>query len=157
MVSEFDRVGADGFVLFNRMFEPEIDIDKEEHFSPFNLSGENDHRLPLRYAGLLFGKVKASVCSSTGIYDAADVIKMLLAGSDAVQIVSTLYKNKIQYLSVMLKDIEDWMSKKGYESLKDFKGKLSAKNTINPFTYKRAQYIDLLFKSGELMKSHSLR
>ncbi len=157
VVSEFDTVGADGFVLFNKMFEPEIDINKEDHFSPFNLSGENDHRLPLRYAGSLFGRIKGSICSSTGIYKAEDVIKMLLAGSDAVQIVSTLYKNKIQYVSVILKEIENWMNKKGYGSLKDYKGKLSAKNTVNPFVYKRAQYIDLLLKSGELMKSYSLR
>lgn len=157
IIKEFDTLGADGFVLFNKMFEPEIDIEKEDHYSPFNLSGENDHRLPLRYAGLLYGRIKASICSSTGIYKAEDVIKMILAGSDAVQMVSALYKNKIQYISVILKEIEEWLNKKGYDSLKDFRGKLSAKNTVNPFVYKRAQYIDLLLKSGELMKSYSLR
>jgi len=157
VITEMDQAGADGFVLFNKMFEPEINIDAEEHFSPFNLSSENDHRLPLRYAGLLHGKVKASVCSSTGIYTGSDVIKMILAGADAVQVVSTLYKNKIQHLSAVLKEIEEWMGKKNYSSLKNFRGKLSEKNTVNPFTYKRAQYIDLLLRSGDLMKSYSLR
>jgi len=157
VITEMDTAGADGFVLFNRMFEPEIDINTQEHFSPFNLSGENDYRLPLRYAGLLYGKVKASVCSSTGIYSGSDVIKMILAGADVVQVVSTLYKNKIPHLSVMLKEIEEWMNTKNYSSLKEFRGKLSEKNTVNPFTYKRAQYIDLLLRSGDLMKSYSLR
>ena len=157
VITEMDKAGADGFVLFNKMFEPEIDTDTEEHFSPFNLSSESDHRLPLRYAGLLHGKVKASLCSSTGIFTGADVIRMILAGADTVQIVSTLYKNKIQHLSTMIREIEEWMNKKNYSSLKDFRGKLSEKNTVNPYTYKRAQYIDLLLKSGDLMKSYSLR
>ena len=157
VVSGMDTAGADGFVLFNRMFEPDIDTESEDHLSPFNLSGDTEHRLPLRYAGLLHGKIKASICSSTGIYTGDDVIKMILAGADAVQVVSTLYRNKISYLAVMLKDMEEWMTNKGYSSLKDFKGKLSAKNTTNPFTYKRAQYIDLILKSGDLIKSYSLR
>ncbi len=157
VISEMDKAGADGFVLFNKMFEPDIDTEKEDHFSPFNLSSEHEHRLPLRFAGLLRSRIKASICSSTGIYSGKDVAKMILAGADAVQIVSTLYKNKIAHLSVMIKDLEKWMNDKEYDSLMDFRGKLSAKNTINPFVYKRAQYIDLLLKSDELIKSDSLR
>jgi dihydroorotate dehydrogenase (fumarate) len=157
VVNEFDKAGVDGVVLFNKMFEPEIDINTQEHFTPFNLSNASDHRLALRYAGLLSGRIKASICSNTGIYTGEDVIKMILAGADAVQIVSTLYKNKISYLSTMLRDMEEWMSSKSYGSLSEFRGKLSAKNTISPFVYKRAQYIDLLLKSEELMKSNSLR
>lgn len=157
VISEMDKAGADGFVLFNKMFEPEIDIDAQDHFSPFNLSSENDHRLPLRYAGLLSGKIKSSICSSTGIYSGKDVIKMILAGADAVQIVSTLYKNKISHLKTMLEEIEVWMREKEYGSLDEFRGKLSSKNTTNPYTYKRAQYIDLLLRSGDLIKEYSLR
>jgi dihydroorotate dehydrogenase (fumarate) len=157
VVTEFDKAGVDGVVLFNKMFEPEIDINTQEHFTPFNLSNDSDHRLPLRFAGLLSGRIKASICSSTGIYSGHDVIKMILAGADSVQIVSTLYKNKISYLSTMLRDIEEWMNLKSYGSLSEFRGKLSAKNTISPFTYKRAQYIDLLLKSDDLMKSNTLR
>jgi dihydroorotate dehydrogenase (fumarate) len=157
VISEMDKAGADGFVLFNKMFEPEIDIDAQDHFSPFNLSSENDHRLPLRYAGLLSGKINSSICSSTGIYSGKDVVKMILAGADAVQIVSTLYKNKISHLKTMLEEIGVWMKEKEYESLDEFRGKLSSKNTTNPYTYKRAQYIDLLLRSGDLIKGFSLR
>ena len=157
VISMMDKAGADGFVLFNKMFEPEIDVDLQDHYSPFNLSSENDHRLPLRYAGLLSGKVKASICSSTGIFTGKDVIKMILAGGDAVQIVSTLYKNKISHLSTMLTEIEQWMTEKGYDNLKDFRGKLSAQKTTNPFIYKRGQYIDLLMRSEDLINSYSLR
>lgn len=157
VISEMDKAGADGFVLFNKMFEPEIDIDSQDHFSPFNLSSENDHRLPLRYAGLLSGKIKSSICSSTGIYSGKDVVKMILAGANAVQIVSTLYKNKISHLKNMLEEIEVWMREKEYGSLDEFRGKLSSKNTSNPYTYKRAQYIDLLLRSGDLIKGYSLR
>ena len=157
VISEMDKAGADGFVLFNKMFEPDIDTEKQDHFSPFNLSSEHDHRLPLRYAGLLRGKIKASICSSTGIYSGNDVVKMILAGADAVQVVSTLYKNKIPHLTRMLNDIETWMQNKEYDSLKSFRGKLSEKNTINPFVYKRAQYIDLLLKSEEFLKPANLR
>ena len=67
VISDMDKTGVDGFVLFNRMFQPDIDLEKEEHMSPFNLSSEHDFPLPLRFAGLLHGRIKASICSSTGI------------------------------------------------------------------------------------------
>jgi dihydroorotate dehydrogenase (fumarate) len=157
IVSRLDSAGANGFVLFNRLFQPEIDMEKEAHYSPFNLSIPEDNRLPLRFAGLLYGKVKGNICSNTGIYTGLDVAKMILAGADCVQVVSTIYKNKIDYISTMLKDLEAWMDKKGYKSLNDFRGKLSEKNTKDPFVYQRAQYIDLLLKSDEILVKHPLR
>lgn len=154
-VLEVDELEVDGLVLFNKLFEPEIDIEEEKPIFPFNLSSKGDHRLALRYAGLLHGNVKADVCSSSGIYDGEDVIKMLLAGADAVQIVSTLYKNKIGHISTMLKTIEDWMDRKGYATIDDFKGKLSRKNSNDPYVYLRAQYVDIILNSAdELLKKH---
>jgi dihydroorotate dehydrogenase (fumarate) len=157
VIKEMEKAGADGFVLFNKMFQPDIDLEKEEQISPFNLSSENEYRLPLRFAGLLHGRINAGICSSTGIYQGTDVIKLIMAGSDVVQVVSTLYRNKISHLTKMLSDMEAWMESKSYKSLKDFRGKLAEKNTKDPFVYKRAQYIDLLLKSGELTKGYSLR
>jgi dihydroorotate dehydrogenase (fumarate) len=156
-VAELDKTGVDGLVLFNRMFQPDIDLDKEEHFSPFNLSSENDNRIAIRFAGLLYGKVKSKICSNSGIMSGKDVLKAVMAGADAVQVVSTLYKHKITHISVMLAEMTEWMKSRNYNSLKDFKGKLSEKNTKDPFVYKRAQYIDLLLKSEDLLKTHSLR
>lgn len=154
VVATMEKAGADGFVLFNRMFQPEIDIEREEHFAPYDLSSPADNRLPLRFAGLLHGTTKASVCSNTGIFTGADVAKMILAGADSVQVVSTLYKNKVDYIASMLADLTAWMEKKGYKSLADFKGKLSNKSINDPFVYKRAQYIDLLLKSDEVIKKY---
>ncbi len=156
-IAELDKAGVDGVVLFNRMFQPDIDLEKEEHFSPFNLSSENDSRLALRFAGLLYGRIKSKICSNSGIMDGKDVLKAVMAGADAVQVVSTLYKHKLSHISVMLNEMTDWMKTKNYNSLKDFKGKLSEKNTRDPFVYKRAQYIDLLLKSEELVKTSALR
>jgi dihydroorotate dehydrogenase (fumarate) len=157
LVKKLDDAGADGFILFNRLFQPEIDMDKEEHFTPFNLSVPEDNRLPLRFAGLLYDNLKGNLCSNTGIFTGKDVAKMILAGADCVQIVSTIYKNKISYISTIIKDLEGWMDDKGYKTLGDFRGKLSNKTLNDPFIYKRAHYIDLLLKSDEILVKHPVR
>jgi dihydroorotate dehydrogenase (fumarate) len=152
IISKFDKAGTGALVLFNKLFEPEINIEEMKHIAPFNLSHEGDYRLALRYAGLLFKQVKATVCASSGIYSGNDIVKVLLAGADCVQVVSTLYKHKPEYVSTMLIDLESWMSSKGFSSLSDFRGKLSKAAVKDPFIYKRAQYIDLLLSSDQLLK-----
>jgi dihydroorotate dehydrogenase (fumarate) len=154
VVSQMDEMGINGFVLFNRLFQPDIDMDKQVHYSPFQLSSPEDNKLSLRFTGLLYGTIKGSICSNTGIYTGTDVAKMILAGADSVQIVSTVYKNKIEYISTMLKELQTWMESKNYKSISDFKGKLSNKNINDPFVYKRAQYIDLLLKSDQIFKKY---
>lgn len=151
-ISRLDKAGVNAVVIFNRMFEPEINIQEIKHSTPFYLSHEGDYRLALRYAGLLYGNLKANVCGNTGIYQGNDVIKMLLAGADCVQVVSTLYKHKPEHISTMLSDIEAWMESKKFTSIADFKGKLSKKELKDPFVYKRGQYIDLLLGSDQLIK-----
>jgi dihydroorotate dehydrogenase (fumarate) len=157
MIELMDQTQVDGFVLFNRLFQPDIDIDKEEHHFPYNFSSEADNRLALRYAGLLHKKVSGSIISNTGIHNGRDVIKMLLAGADAVQVVSAIYKKGIGFIEAMLGEMEAWMKKKGYESLDDFRGKLSKENLADPFAYKRAQYVDILMKSEVFMQYHPKR
>ncbi|HEX7411570.1 MAG TPA: dihydroorotate dehydrogenase-like protein [Bacteroidales bacterium] len=154
LISRMDKAGANGFVLFNRLFEPDINIEDMKHSSPFNLSHEGDGRLAIRYAGILFDKVEGSVCSNTGIYGGNDVVKMLLAGADCVQIVSTIYKHKPEYIATMLSDIETWMKAHKFGSVDEFKGLLSRKNTANPYIYKRAQYIEILMSGEEVLKKH---
>lgn len=156
VISEMDKRGADGFVLFNRLFQPEIDIDLEEHYFPYNLSTQNDNRIALRFAGLLFGEIKGDICANTGIFTGEDVISMLLAGSDVVQVVSTIYKNGIGQISTILNEVETWMKKKNYKNINDFRGKLSLKTMKDPFTYKRAQYVDILMKSEEIFKKYPM-
>jgi dihydroorotate dehydrogenase (fumarate) len=149
--------GVDGFVLFNRLFQPDIDIDKEEHHFPYNLSNEEDNRLSLRFAGLLYKEIRGSICANTGIFTGNDVIKMLLVGADCVQVVSTIYKHGPQQISKMLKEIEGWMDSKNYKTIEDFRGKLSKKQLKDPFVYMRAQYVDILMKSEEIFKKYPIR
>lgn len=105
---------------------------------------------------MLYDQINAQVCCNTGIFTGEDVISMIMAGADTVQIVSALYKNGIDYTSTILKDIESWMKNKGYNKLDDFRGKLSKKVLKDPFTYKRAQYVDILMKSEEIFKKYPL-
>jgi dihydroorotate dehydrogenase (fumarate) len=152
IISRMDQAGTNAFVLFNRLFQPDIDLDKQVHCTPFLLSNEDDNRLPLRYAGLLYKEVKADICSNSGIHTGQDVIKMILAGAGCVQVVSTLYKHKIEVITKILADIETWMETNKYSSLNNFRGKLARVNLKDPFVYKRAQYVDLLMKSEEIFQ-----
>ncbi|MFY0652767.1 MAG: dihydroorotate dehydrogenase-like protein [Cyclobacteriaceae bacterium] len=154
VINKLNAAGADGFILFNRLFQPDIDIIHEAHHFPYNFSQSNDSRLALRYAGLLHGSMTSSICSNTGIFFGEDVIKMLLAGADVVQIVSAIYKKGISYLPKLIEDIEKWMENKKYSSISEFRGKLSKRNMTDPFAYKRAQYVDILLRSDLLMTYH---
>jgi len=151
-INKIDDLSPGGFVLFNRLFQPDIDISKQEQVLPFRLSDPGYSRLPLRFTGLLYDSIKADICSSSGIFDGSDVIKFILAGADCIQCVSTLYKNGIGHITRMLEDIESWMKEKGYKDLDEFRGILSMKNQKDPFAYNRAQYVDLLIKGTEIIK-----
>jgi dihydroorotate dehydrogenase (fumarate) len=155
-MGEMDKLGVDGFVLFNRLFQPDIDTESEKLHYPYLLSNEEDNRLTLRFAGLLHGNIKASVCSNTGIFSGTDVVKMILAGADCVQVVSTIYKHGPKVVAKMLKEMEEWMSSKGYEKLDDFRGKLSKNNIKDPYAYRRAQYVDILMRSEEIFKKYPI-
>lgn len=152
--NEMDKKGVDGLVLFNRLFQPDINIDSEKMHFPYNLSSKQDNRLPLRYAGMLYGNINCDVCANTGIFDAEDVIKMILAGANTVQVVSTLYKHGPQQIQKILEDMEIWMANKQYGSLDDFRGNLSMKKVKDPFAYRRAQYVDILMRSAEIFKQY---
>lgn len=155
-ITDLDKAGADALVLFNRLFQPDIDIDTEEPHFPYNLSNREDNRLPLRFAGLLYGNINATVCANSGVLSGSDVIKMLLAGADAVQVVSALYLNQIEVIGVFLKEVERWMDAKGYEKLADFKGKLSRKNSGDKLPYHRAQYMDFVMTTSEILKKYKV-
>jgi dihydroorotate dehydrogenase (fumarate) len=147
-INKLDKVGVDTFVLFNSFFQPDIDIEKVKHIKEFNFSHEGDYKKSLRFAGLLFSNIKADICCTHGVFNGADVIKLLLSGSSSVQVVSTLYKNGFSQISKMKTEIANWMEAKNYNTIEEFKGLLS-KNKLNndPYIYKRAQYVDLLMNS----------
>jgi len=154
LIEDLDKAGADAFVLFNRLFQPDIDIETEKHHFPYSLSNREDNRLPLRFAGLLYGNTKASICTNSGIISGFDVIKMILAGANSVQVVSTIYLNQIEVISTMLADIEKWMDKKGYKTIENFRGKLSIKNAENKLPYHRAQYMDFMMTTSQILKKY---
>ena len=155
-IKKIDEAGADAYVLFNRFFQPEIDIENEKYHYPWELSNPKDHMIGLRFAGLLHGNLEGSICVSRGIYDANDVIKMILAGADVVQVVSTIYRNSPAIVADILAGISRWMDEKGYKSLDDFRGKLSRKNMKDPFAYQRAQYVDILMHSESIFKKYPM-
>ncbi len=152
-VTRLDREGVNGVVLFNRFFQPDINIETESMAQPFNFSSPADSRLPLRYAGLLFERIAADVCASTGIMNGADVTRMLLAGAAAVQVVTGLYRNGVKSISGMLADLTRWMDGKSYATIADFRGKLSQAKSKDPWAYTRAQYAKMLLNPKEFMES----
>ncbi len=155
-IKKLDEAGVDGFVLFNRFFQPEIDIETEEFNFPWELTESRDHQLSLRFAGLLHGNIEGSICASRGIYTSEDVIRLLLAGADVVQTVSSVYKNQPAWIATMLSGLEAWMDKKGYKNLDGFRGKLSRKSLKDPYMYQRAQYVDILMKSEEIFRKYPM-
>jgi len=157
VIQQMYHAGVDGFILFNRLFQPDIDIEKIEHHFPYNLSNEEDNRLALRYIGMLYHEIRGSLCANTGIFSGKDVIKMLLAGADCVQVVSTIYKNGPTQITKMINEVEEWMGHKKFETIDSFRGKLSRKALKDPFVYKRAQYIDILMKSEDIFKRYPMR
>ncbi len=155
--NEMDKKGVDGFVLFNKLFQPDINIELEKMEFPYNLSTASESRLPMKYTGLLYDNIKADICANRGIFTGEDVIKMILAGADVVQVVSTIYKHGAIQITKMLEDIEIWMANNQYETLGEFRGKLSKKNINDPYAYRRAQYVDILMKSGEIFNKYPMK
>lgn len=151
MVKSLSDLGVKGVVLFNKLFQPDIDLESLKHVTPWNLSHPDEYRLALRYAGVLHGEVSTQIIASSGVFTGNDMIKLILAGADAVQVVSTLYKNGVNQITDMLLALEIFMNKHHYQEINDFKGKLSKKNLKNPFIYKRAQYIEAMLNSEILL------
>ncbi|MBM3710356.1 MAG: dihydroorotate dehydrogenase-like protein, partial [Actinobacteria bacterium] len=156
IIYKMDKIGVNGFVLFNRLFEPDIDTLQEDYINPFNLSNREDSRLPLRFTAITYDNIKADICASTGIYTGEDVIKMLLAGASCIQCVGTLYKNGIEQIGKMLEQIEKWMSSKGYGSIENIRGRLSKKFLKDPFAFSRNQYVDILLNKEPIIKEREM-
>ncbi|MDD3520486.1 MAG: dihydroorotate dehydrogenase-like protein [Actinomycetota bacterium] len=152
IIIDMAKTGIKGFVFFNKVFTPEINIEKEDYFYPMPISCKCENKIPLRFTGMLSAKTKADICSSTGIFDAEDVISMILSGASCVQMVSTIYKNKLKNTDVILSDIRKWMKEHNYGSIADFKGKLSKENLKDPFFLEREQYIDILNNNETIIK-----
>ena len=144
MARQFDEAGADALVLFNRFYQPDLDIDKLEVVSNLNLSSTNQIRIRLLWIALLYGRVKASLAATTGVHTSAEVIKYVMAGADAVMTTGALLRNGIGYLSTLHRDLLEWMERKEYRSIEQMKGSMSQQNVADPTAFERANYIKIL-------------
>ena len=132
---------VDSIVLFNRFYSPDIDINKMEITSSNTFSTAAEIGTSLRWIALMSGKIDTDLIASTGVHNSEGVIKQILAGANAVQMVSAIYQHKASYIKIVLKEVEEWMSKNNYSSINDFKGKLSYKNVNDSVSYERIQFM----------------
>jgi dihydroorotate dehydrogenase (fumarate) len=132
---------VNSFVLFNRYYNPDIDINNFKIISSNVFSTPEEITTSLRWIALLSGKVECDLIASTGIHSGEGVIKQILAGATAVQIVSVIYKNSPEYITTILNELKDWMKNKGFNSLDEFRGKMSYKKAKNPAAFERVQFM----------------
>ena len=140
---KLSETGIGGLTLFNRPYNPDIDINKPEICSSDRLSSSTEYFHTLRWAALLSGRLKCDIAAATGIHCAESIIKQLLAGAAVVQMTSAFYKRKYDIIPSILADIEKWMKDHKFSSVSDFKGTLSQVNVQNPCSYERVQFIRL--------------
>jgi dihydroorotate dehydrogenase (fumarate) len=141
MAKRLDDAGANGLVLFNRFYQPDINLELLEVQPNILLSTPMAMRVPLRWVAMLYGRVKASMAATSGIHRASDVLKMLMAGADVTMLCSTLLRHGAKQIGVIEKDLLAWMEEHEYESVTQLKGSLSQKNCEEPSAFERAQYM----------------
>jgi dihydroorotate dehydrogenase (fumarate) len=141
MAASFDALGVDALVLFNRFYQPDIDLEKMEVTPNLTLSVPTDMRLALHWIGILFGKVRGNLAATSGIYQATDVIKMVMAGADVTMLCSALMRHGIPHIQKIEMEIAAWLANHNYKSLGEIKGIMSQKNCPDPSAFERAQYV----------------
>jgi dihydroorotate dehydrogenase (fumarate) len=136
--------GADGLVLFNRFYQPDIDLDELEIIHSLDLSTSAELRLPLRWISILHGRVDADFALTSGIHTHQDVIKSMMAGAKVAMMASSLLHNGEQVIGPMLNDLEAWMKEREYESIQQMQGSMSQKSVKEPAAFERANYMKVL-------------
>ena len=144
VAKQLDDAGADALVLFNRVYQPDIDLEALEVRPNVLLSTPQALRLPLRWIAILHGKLKADLAATSGIHEAQDVLKMLMAGAAVTQLCSTLLRNGIGHLKVIEQQMAEWMEQHEYESVKQMQGSMSHQKFADPSAFERAQYMKAL-------------
>lgn len=141
MIAELSHTNIAGLVLFNRTYSPDIDIEKMAITSSGVLSSPKDLPVSLRWIAIMANRVKCDLAASTGVHDGKAVVKQLLAGATAVQVVSALYENGPEYLQTMVNELSDWMDRKKFRKIEDFRGLLSQEKQMNPALFERVQFM----------------
>jgi dihydroorotate dehydrogenase (fumarate) len=141
MAKRLDLAGANGLVLFNRFYQPDLDLESLEIKPNILLSTPMAMRVPLRWIALLYGKLRANLAGTSGIHRASDVLKMLMAGADVTMLCSALIRHGPRQIGVIERDLVAWMEEHEYSSVTQLKGSMSQKNCAEPSAFERAQYM----------------
>ncbi|HOC24012.1 MAG TPA: dihydroorotate dehydrogenase-like protein [bacterium] len=144
MAKRLDDAGADALVLFNRFYQPDLDLEALEVKPGVVLSSPEDLRLPLRWIAILFGRIKASMAGTSGVHTATDALKLIMAGADVANLCAVLLKHGPAHLGKILDEMEKWLEEHEYTNLRMARGSMSQKNVAEPAAYERANYIKAL-------------
>jgi len=144
MASLLQVAGANGLVLFNRFYQPDIDLETLEVIPKLELSSSQESLLRIRWIATLFGRVNLSLAVTGGFHNSNDMLKALLAGADVTHMCSALLTHGPEYIRQCIDELRQWMEVHEYESVKQLKGSLSYKNAIDPAAYERANYVSVL-------------
>jgi len=144
MAARLDQAGANGLVLFNRFYQPDLDIEALEVVPNVQLSSSQSIRLPLRWIGILFGRVKASLAATSGVHTAEDAVKLIMAGADVTMLCSSLLLHGPQHLKGVLEGLDRWMQEHEYVSVQQMRGSMSQKSVADPTAFERANYMKAL-------------
>ncbi len=140
-IQNLSQTGVAGIVLFNRFYQPDIDLDKFEIVPADHFSNEMDFLIPLRWIAQTSGKIECDLAASTGVHSAESALKMILAGASAVEIASVLYQKGIDYTSNLITGMDRWMEQHHYNYLDQLKGRLNQKSVENPAAFERMQFM----------------
>ena len=144
MAVRLEQAGADGLVMFNRFYQPDLNLDTLEVEPSLELSSTFEKRLPLRWIAMLRPHLECSLAATTGVHTGSDVIKMILAGADVAMMTSVILKEGPGVLRRIRNEIENWMDEKEYESIDQMKGAMSSSSVADPTAFERANYLRIL-------------
>jgi len=144
MAKRLSDAGADGLVLFDRAVHVDINLEELNATQTINPTSSKDLSETLRWSAILYNKLDTSLCASTGVNTHEDILKAMMSGADAVQMVSAILKHGNQHVQTVLQNLIAWMEEKEYESIEQMKGSISLHHTSNPAAYERANYMRIL-------------
>lgn len=144
MARQLETAGADGLVLFNRFYQPDLDLARLEVLTDMKLSSPDEIRLPLLWLAVLAGRVEASLAATTGVSTADEVIKYLLVGADVVMTTSSLLRSGIEHMMTLRAGLEAWLRAREFASVDDVRGLMSQRRIADPQAFERANYIRIL-------------
>jgi len=144
IAAQLDQVGVGGLVLFNRFYQPDIDLENLEVVPNLNLSGSYELRLRLRWVAILYGRIQADMALTGGVHTAHDVLKAMMVGAKVAMMTSMLLEHGTRQLSEVLLDLQTWMEQHEYQSIKQMQGSMSQRSVANPAAFERANYMKVL-------------